>query len=430
MNIRGDLKILRDLYITTSNNDALEGKVITSVGADGKTMWSDVRAPRATSRKYRRGALVTDSFVTKLYMAIIDDASGGNLYDVAEWLEITGSSSSGGGSVVDIPTKSMLPEIGDTDTLYVVQDTGSLYRWEGEYIFAGGGTDENIKAAITVGGIITNDHVVPGTNLNEFIEQLINPVIKPTKEDVSLAITGIPTNVLEVGSQFKLDAADISYSYFPGKIISADTHPEIALVGGELSHEYKGSGIDTQTGEIDSIVTVGLNAWSVDVDYEGGNPNDKYYDSKGEESDIFDNYRLPGTVRSDSKGFIGKYKYFWFVGEYEDIPSQTEVRTQASFNDFYLPADNDYTPQFGLNFIIDILPGNTGIAFYIPEHPNKQVKVLLEESSFANDTTRFTETTVFIKDANDVDIEYRMFTVDLGGTGFSNPLTHYIVQLI
>jgi len=211
MKIRGDLKVLRDLVIHTAADDAKIGKLLYAADAAGTVEWSNLKIMIADNTvNYNKGELVTDDTGKKVYIASVSGAPGINLGD-SRWTEITGGSSGGGGNIYTYTNKSELPPYGEVNAVYIVENTGSLYVWNvasTKYVFSGGGTTTQINATVNVGGIKKNDPVPAGSDLNEFIRQLVSPDVKSdlTRLDIH------PGVLREVGESLVVISADIAWT--------------------------------------------------------------------------------------------------------------------------------------------------------------------------------------------------------------------------
>ena len=218
MKIRGDLKVLHDLVVQTAANDPAVGKLLYSKNGTGKVIWSDliIHEP-VPGNTYDKGSLVFNILGTEVYIANVDDAPGGDL-DSDKWMKLSGG---GGGGVITFADKAAMDATTGIDsTIYIVKDVNALYRWnstKSEFISIVG-IQDTVKASITVGGIIAGDDVLRGTNLHDFIDQLVNPEIKAALVSPYLSYSiGVNLSSSEpIGSKFILAYTN---TYKPGDIL-------------------------------------------------------------------------------------------------------------------------------------------------------------------------------------------------------------------
>lgn len=200
MKIRGDLKIYRDLLVTTAAKNAAIGKYLVAKNTDGVVKWNDLQvyAPNSVT-VYPQGTLVIDTATGDLHIAKKDNAPGDELTHV-NWLNV---SSGGGGGNVEFYASS-LPVAGTKEVIYVLENTGSLYTWDGsQYVYISGGIPIEQKATLDVGGIKKYDTVMQGVKLDGFIDQLISPAEEPEITDpvyYDFYISNIPS--MKIGTAF------------------------------------------------------------------------------------------------------------------------------------------------------------------------------------------------------------------------------------
>ena len=434
MIIRGDLEILRDLVIKTAGADAQLGKMLTATSDTGKVSWRDLTILQATDRtSHTKGALVTDGTFKVLYIANSNGAPGDDLTD-ARWSLLGEGGGGGGGSIVDVPSLASLNYPGDSETIYVIEDIGALYRWndalspDPDFEYISGGIPEGIQSVVSVGGIEIYDSVPEGSDLRDFINQLIRPLMLPTKANNYVTLNGVTATTMEIGSSY---ITTLTSPYNKGLIHSKDTprSPSIALTGGKVFSYYTGNDVNGDTGIVVTYIVAGTQTWSVSTTYDAGNINEYYYDSNGERSDIFDatpvgdNSRGSGTVGALSASITGKYKYFTYAGSHLTVPDTSlEIRNESTGGGFYPTSA----------FTITIPVKNRGVAFYIPKQSGTQktIKVTNRESSGADVTGTFNSVgiEIAVEDARGAPVIYLQYKTDLGGIGYKKVI-HYDVSL-
>lgn len=429
MKIRGDLKVLRDLVVKTVANDAKIGRLLYAGSDDGTVVWNDLTVFEPDpAETYDKGSLVFDAVGSELFIARGDYAPGNDLSSPI-WLNISGGGGGGpvGGGVETYAERGLFPTTGSLHTIYIAEETNSLYRWgDSGYLYISGGITEEIPASITVGGIKATEKVPEGADLEKFIAQLINPVLHPTKTSNYVTLLGITPATYEVGTVF---TAALTSPYTTGTIFSKDGAPNISLTGGKIESRYSGPGVNYLTGKITTTVAPGTQFWSVTTSYTEGNPSDYYYDSVGERSYIYDSppkgdgSREEGIVTDLSESITGKYKYFVYSGHQDTIPDVSEdIRNNNTGSGFYPTRI----------FRITIGKNKRGIAFYIKKEAGEQkkIRVTLFESSGADVTGTFNSEGIEIpvRDASGVSSMYLQYKTDLGGVGYTAE-KHYDVTL-
>jgi len=146
MKIRGDLKVLKDLFIKAGHADA--GKTLT-VDGSGKVIFGGASEITVDTKKtYTKGSLVSNAAETGLYLAKANGAPGSNLAD-AKWEEI------GGGKLAN---------------------------------------DVTVHGVGKVGAVKDGDIFVSGMDTEEILRKLLTTVIEPT-----LSLNVKPT-LVEIGS--------------------------------------------------------------------------------------------------------------------------------------------------------------------------------------------------------------------------------------
>ncbi len=270
--------------------------------------------------------------------------------------------------------------------------------------------EEDVTASIETGGVEVGDIVPQGTNLTEFVKQLIAKNVLPTvKQNKSLSGSGIPTTDGEIGSTY---VDQFNYTFGRGLIESKNGAPDTELVGAETTYQYNGNGIDA-FGNINTPLLAGSNQWSVDVDHdEGISP---YYDSDGNVASNLDALRVAGQLSVNSNVVTGKYRYWFDTGPEGSTPIDSAgVRALI---------------QGGLvgniTFDIQIPSGQKEVAIYIPATMSL-VSVLYVESSNADVTGTFIESNFDVNDGAGSPVAYSNHKTVIGGVGYPALATYRV----
>lgn len=267
---------------------------------------------------------------------------------------ISGSSAS---NFVEYDKFVNLPVVGAQNVLYIVlhnpddSEANAMYRWDVvdtryEAIGGSGGggdsTTRDIIATIDAGGIKVGQTVPIGTDLEKFIELIIDPVYEPTMTAASLVVGGITAGYVEVGIQI---TGQLTTTFDRGLIDSKDAHSDIPLVGVKNSTTYIGGSI-SGTGAIAENALFGNNVWSAKVDYDAG--TGVYYDSMGQPSTALDAFRVSGDITESSEVLTGIHPMFSGVsdldysdgsGIYGSLTKAIEPKSGTSFSfDIDIPA--------------------------------------------------------------------------------------------
>jgi len=183
MKIRGDLKVLKDLFIKAGHADA--GKTLT-VDGSGKVVFGGASEITVdTSKTYTKGSLVSNTAETGLFLAKANGAPGSNLAD-AKWEEI-----------------------------------------------GGGSTARDIASVLKVGGITDTDIVPAGTDLEAFINKLIHPeVAAQITQQVGYTFSLLPGVDTHVGTRLN---GLYHEKYVPGRIKGYDIN------GNKVTYDLKSS---------------------------------------------------------------------------------------------------------------------------------------------------------------------------------------------
>ncbi|MCK5788360.1 MAG: hypothetical protein KAH32_05150 [Chlamydiia bacterium] len=374
MKIRGDLKILHDLIVTTAANDAVIGNVLSAVNAEGKVRWSNLIVTYVESLKtYEKGSLVTNSTGTDLYLAIDHSAPGANLSDSA-WKAI-GGSAGGAGGVIEYPYRVDFPPVGISNTIYIDNSTGYLFRWKAdinEYVNTAAITEE-IVSLVDVGGIRIDDPVTEKSTLSDFINQLLRPFVADKKTaDVTYSLS-LPNSKLRVGEVISTNYTD---TYFPGTVTGYDVLGNIASV------DLKGIATITHSPAAGTTVTIAeLNTFTGTATYAEG--TDPIYDSTGQ----------PGTVNRSSGTLVSTFTVTGFNPLYVGVTSKTYSALITDMQGGILPTGT-YTREYITNEIsripensVGFNGGNINIFIAVPRGKYQGVKVVTEKFDDVIDTT-------------------------------------------
>lgn len=317
----------------------------------------------------------------------------------------------GGDEHIEFGKKVRLGEViaGDDTMLGIVLDgvSGEMKTLDLGLI-GGGVTTIDVVANVSAGAIDVSETVPAGTNLQEFVEQLLLDIFDPTKDNNFVTLNGVSSVTLEVGTLF---AATLTAVYNDGAIYSADGSPTIDLTGAAILATFSGNGINPTTGDVSWNLTEGVNQWAVNQTYGAG--TGLYYDSDSVESHIFDGDRVASNVNDNSNIITGKYRYWWSVGS---IPTTSAGVRALTDDGFY----------FVSTFDISIPIAETLVAFYLPD-TYSSVTVLLVESSNADITSTFTEVAMNVDDANASPVAYSRWESTIPGIGYTEVVTYRII---
>ena len=287
MNIKGDLKITRDLYIKTAAKDAKLGKILYAAGVDGNTFWQNLKLYEAdTTALYAKGSVVINPEFTFVYLALVDDADGSKLDDELQWTKL-----------IDIDKSS---EVANKHIYYLntiipqteePQDVGGILR---TYQFASQFRDSNQE---------------PNQPVSAVLDSILFPVITPEKsseEGLTMNIQGRRQGDSTVDDLDGLIVAvdeilevHISANYLPGTwapngeaYLGAPVHYEFDKHGihEETSNDYTSDILAAPTG----VITY---TYGVTVPYEiGGIPTD----SRGAQYPSLQRSASPPSLVADS----------------------------------------------------------------------------------------------------------------------------------
>jgi len=271
---------------------------------------------------------------------------------------------------------------------------------------------------ISVGGIGVGssfDH----KNMTEMWNQLLYPVIDPTKINKTASIGGVDTSNVEVGTAISLN---LTHTFNPGSIDSKDSHPTIPLVGSETNIIYGGPGVSGNI--VNMNATFGTMTWNANISHSVG--IGEYYDSYGNISNIFDSDRVASFISVNASKH-GYYRYWYTTSETPLSLISTEIRNiisqpgRPNDTENYFSSNNPLQLQISgeLIFYYDIPANKKWSGFYF--QGNVKTVTVININTFS--TIDLTSTNnVIIKDAGGNDINYTLYNFDLGG---SNGLTEW-----
>jgi len=297
----------------------------------------------------------------------------------------------------------------------VVTDDGSALKVKIDGGSSGALADE-INVIENVGGYQIGDYIASGTTYDTIFHDMLEPVVYPTIQQSNYStLYGVVTSNIEVGESFNLS---LTSAYNQGIIDSKDSHPDISLTGPYNNTSYSGYGsVNATTGSVSATAGQGVMSWTVRKDYDAGTGN--YYDSVGNVATNLDSHRV-ATYKNKTVSRNGRYKV-WNGSSASPIPTDsTSIRSLPTY--FF---DTEGT----LNFTITVPPGERYIAFYIKDRIVDTDIFVSHQESFDLDITNayIPSSTVTVKDAAGVDVTYKMFLNDLGGTGYAGENHHDVV---
>ena len=127
MKIRGDLKLLNDLFVATSTSSPDTGKLLYSIDDTGKVTWKDVSIFDVDSSidvlgapvLYMQSAVVFDPVTKVVYIAVADNAPGDDI-TAPEWLPVGGGSGGSDLYMIDenIPGTAPTEDVGGVRSVF------------------------------------------------------------------------------------------------------------------------------------------------------------------------------------------------------------------------------------------------------------------------------------------------------------------------
>jgi len=324
----------------------------------------------------------------------------------AGWTEV-GSGGSGGGDVTGPATA------GDEHIAIYNGTTGKIIKDSGKTIaeiIGGGGTiPTDIIATVGAGDIDPGETIAAGSNLEDFINQIVAPVLSPIISSVnSVVFNGVSTETREIGSTISETG---SAAYYPGIIKSLNPVADVPLTGPTTGSVFSGTGISA-AGAINTPVLAGPNVWTVLESYSEGTV--QYNKSDGTEDHSHDAARVAGTVSDNSNIITGKYRYWYSVGTAPSTSSGVRALTDKGF--------------YPVGTFTMMIPANTPvISFYIPAGVGVPV-ITYTESSNADVTGSFNITAMPVSDGGSGSIGYDKYDTVIGGGGYPTA-AHYVVTI-
>jgi len=293
-------------------------------------------------------------------------------------------------------------------TEWRLEDENDFTVWTEIVVPSGGGeTTKPITASVAAGGISIGDLIPQGTDLTEFVEQIISPLVLPTvAANNRVTLNGITSTTMEVGSPY---TSQLSPIYNRGSISSKNGTPNVPLTGPSTGSIYNGAGVNA-SGAISMNILAGNNLWSVTESYSEG--TDTYYGSDGLPASNLDAQRAAGSVTDNSNVITGRYRWWWSVGS---IPT-TSAAVRALTHKGFMPTST---------FTISIPTMTAEVAFYIPVNSGTVTVTLVESNADVTDT--FTPIDMGVDDAAGVGQQYTRFETIIPGGGYTAPKTYKVV---
>jgi len=323
-----------------------------------------------------------------------------------DWAEVGGS---GGGTGDVVGPGAAVDEhiaIYDGITGKLIKDSGKTIA---EIIGGGGTIPTDIIATVGAGDIDPGETIAAGSNLEDFINQIVAPVLSPSIGTMnSVIFNGVSTQTREIG---EIISETGSAAYYTGIIKSLNPVADVPLTGPSTGSAFSGTGI-TNVGAINTPVVAGTNMWTVVESFSVGSA--PYYKSDGTVDSSLDGQRGPGTVTDNSNIITGRYRYWYSVGTAPS--SSVGVRSLT---------DKGFFPVGSFTMMIPI---NTPVlSFFLPA-THGTVTVTYTESSNADVTGSFTETAMPVNDGGGTSVGYSKFETVIGGGGYPTA-AHYVVTI-
>ena len=298
-----------------------------------------------------------------------------------------------------IPSTGRYNIYANTDgNLYLVNDAGVE-----TLIGSGGVITADITADLAVGGIDAGDIVASGSDLQDFVTQLLSTTFFPTFTAPSFTLTENISNTLEIGTITNVTlSANFNRGAIVGDLVLGVWNSGVAQdfrAGTAIEYIING----TNTGTTPSLlvsnyqVVSGNQNWSATVNYNTG---PQPLDSKG------NNFSSPlssGGLSDSTPNVNGVRRYFYGTETNTTVyTSSAEVRAATS---------SGLNPSNGTTFTINIPIGAEMVVFAYPETLQDVDSVTYVEGLGAEVKGVFNQTTVSVESANAFDsVNYKVYT--------------------
>ena len=264
-------------------------------------------------------------------------------------------------------------------------------------------TDTDVISDVDVGGISKTDIVAAGTNLQEFVTQMLSQTYYPTFVLPSVNLTDNIAATVEVGTLGLTLTANYNAGAINGDISGGIWDPNLKQAdraGVATQYTFSGTTIVSspviQTGNSLALPTItieeGANPFNVVTDYDVG---PQPLDSLGT---AFDS-PLPSGDVSGVLTVNGKRNAFYGV----DLASIDSAGVRA--------LTSKLNPSNGTSFTINIPAGATDVVFAYPATLRDVDSVIYVEGLNAETKTAFSQQTVNVEGANSYTaIGYKLYT--------------------
>lgn len=262
---------------------------------------------------------------------------------------------------------------------------------------------ENVISTVSAGSIIPGDTVTSGSNLTDFVKQLLLKTYYPTFTNPSSTGSSSPSGNIELGT---ISNTTITVTFnrgaITGKTVGGIWQPATFQdYRSGVATKYTISGFDNSTSAsrvFNSYQFVeGNNTWSYSVQYaEGPQP----VDSLG----VNYNTPLSSGTSSGSVTLVGRRKGFYGTDSSSNVPytTSTQIRSLANSN---------WSPTAGTTFTINIPVGAKQVVFAYPSTIRDVNSVVYVEGLNAEVKNIFTQTIVSVEGANSYSpTNYKLYT--------------------
>lgn len=294
-----------------------------------------------------------------------------------------------------------------------------------------GNYDTSLASGLTmpesVGGYDAGTTVadVSGRTFIQMWDDLLFPtVLAYIGTNVSAILAGVSTTTAEVGTSY---APSTTGTLNPGLIKNGDDSngPNLKGDANEFRFYLPDTTLDeTVSSPVDNDenwtftsyeIGFGTNRWQVQIDYDAG--TGAYYDNKGNAGSNLDASRNSGTA-SDYSNIITGRRYFWHGSGTQNSAPTNSAGVRALSDKEFLDGSNEG--------IIDItIPASTQeVYFYVPD--GKTITVNYVESSNADVTGSFTDSSITVNDAAGAGQNYEKWVSFIGATGYPSTATYRV----